>query len=181
MAATIAERLAAQKAATAKAKGLLSDADRAEAEQRAELEREKSAEDEALTEARAFGLARRVDEAEATIGGAVRGLAIEGTAHSFVVKNPGAAAYNRWDEGVNASAMAIALDKRAKRDRATVAVEFAAACVADWNGMTDFSAATENGADLIKFLTDNPAIRTEVVNNGIELSKLAAEAKKSPG
>jgi hypothetical protein len=182
--ATWAEKLAKAKAEREAAEKILTAADIEEIEGRESIKREEDAKRAAEEKARALGLARRVDAAEAKHGKA-RGVAPDGCSHTFVVIDPGTDAYKTWENGLNDNTVAKVVKKdsgTAASDRAMdrVRTEFAVACVADWNGMTDFSGATENGNDMIKFLSAHPAIRAEVIAAGIDMAKAAAEERKSP-
>ena len=173
-------RLLAAKAKKEAAEKAITDADRAEMAAREELAKIEAETREAEAQKRGLDLERRFDAAKETLGALpLRGLAIKDTTHTFVLRAPGAKAYNEWEKGIAASATASVTG--AKVDRAAISRAFAVASVHDWNGITDFGPSATDGDKLIKFLTAYPAIASDIVNIGVELAKMAAEERKSGG
>jgi len=180
MAKTLDQRLEEARARRKAAEGAITAEDKAEIAKREEMAREEAAAEAAEQEKRGLDLARRLEVAKDRIDGPVRELAIKDSAHTFVIKDAGAAAYNTWERGV-AKSVTADVTGNGKVDRAAVSRTYAVAAVEDWNGIIDFGPSATNGQDLITFLTSHPAIVSEIVNVAVELAKQAKEARKSSG
>lgn len=183
MAKTLAEQLAEAKARRVAAEAAVTQADRNEITMREELAREREAEEKAKGEARDLDLARRVDAAQDRLGveTAVEALAIAGSDHTFILKSPGAAAYKNHMEGLSRALSAEMGIGKARGSTSDINRDYAVAAVEDWNGQHDFSRATTLGDELIKFLSEHPAIVSEIVAAADRLSKIVREKRKSGG
>ncbi len=177
---TLQEKLEDARRDRREAEAKLTDSHHAEIALRDELAAEEKAAREAREKFQALELEQRLDAAKEVIGGVgVRALQIVGTNHNFILKNPGGAAYNIWMGGLSAKATAD-INGGKGPDRAATHRAFAAHAVHDWNGATGFDSTSSGaGRELNAFLTDNPAIVSEIVTVAAELAKEAAAARKA--
>lgn len=123
----------------------------------------------------------RLDAARAALGDDVRiGVVIvEGTEHSFIVKDPGAKAYLQWEKDVQRSRI-----KGTGVDLAQVTRTIALAAIHDWNGITDWKGSTDgepNGHLLADVLKTSPGIATLISGEATDLAGLSRGDKKSKG
>jgi hypothetical protein len=166
---------AAALARLAKASSSLTDADREEIAERAEIAAlvEKAKEEE--RKARNLDLDRRLQEAQERLGTSegVEALAIEEFPDTFIVKR-NSKAHARWNESVNKLA-----GPNGKGDRAKIYRDYAACVVDDWNGVVLGESDSEMGAKLIKYLVDNPGIVTPLTDCAARLAGVFAEDRKS--
>lgn len=179
MAKTLDERLVEIRARREAIK--LTDAEIAKNAKREEVAREEAILKEEEETRRAMELADRLDVANDRLGGvAIRELMIKDSEHTFIVKDPGAKAYNDWERGI-AKSVTVDMGGNGKIDRPSISRTFAVAAVVDWNGIADFSEQTTHGHELIEFFKAHPSIVSEILNVAVELGKQAKEARKSGG
>jgi hypothetical protein len=178
---SLSDLLAEEDAKLTAAKASISEKDREEIAQRAELARKREERIKIEEEQRALDLARRLDAArERFADGALLGeVQVPNSAHNFIVKDPGAQAFNELQVGLNKVTVSELDMGKTKTTRAAVTRVYAVHAVVDWNGITDFSGATTNGHDLNEFLKAHPAIATQISNVAVDLAQSAAEARKS--
>lgn len=169
-------RLEAAKAAKAAAEAAFSDDDRAEAQARAEEETILAAARKLAAEKLEIDLARREDAAREALGPRipVRRLVLEDLGHSMIVRAPSAKAHQTWEKQIAESA------GNSKIDRAEVTRNYALACVYDWDGATDLHGlASAQGAELLRFVKEYPAVATSIANLAAELGGLVLASRKS--
>lgn len=128
-------------------------------------------------------LARRLDDAREALGDDVRvaDVIIEGTEHTFIVKDPGAKAYIQWENDIKRSQV-----KGSGVVGSTVTRTLALVAVYDHNGVTDWNAMAANGegtngSALIELLKKSPGIATILCNEATTLAGLSREDRKSKG
>ena len=179
---TLDERIAAAEKKKAATEAAYTDADRAEKAKRdrlATLEAETLA---AYVVKRDLDIARRLDAAREDLDDDVRicDVIIEGTEHTFIVKDPGAKAYIEWEKSIKKSGT-----KGSGVDGAQVTRTLALVAVHDWNGITDWKAMNvdgeTNGSALIELLKKSPGIATILCNEATTLAGLSREDRKSAG
>jgi hypothetical protein len=123
---------------------------------------------------------RRLDAAREVLGEDIRigTVIVEGTEHSFIVKDPGAKAYLQWEKDVQRSRI-----KGTGVDLAQVTRTIALVAVHDWNGITDWKAENADGEThghaLIELLKKSPGIATLLSGEATDLAGLARGDKKS--
>lgn len=169
--ATLTERIAARAAELEKIQSKLSDDDRQEIEQRAQLAKLESDLEDELQQQRDLDLDRRLDTAISALGetARIRAISIEGFEDTFVlVSDP--AAHAKWVRG--------AAQGNGKEDRIKLARDYAVAVVYDWNGNVRSDEDSEFTVKLAKYLTDNPGIVTPITNVAIELAGVLARERK---
>ncbi len=125
----------------------------------------------------------RLDAAREVLGEDVRigTVIVEGTEHSFIVKDPGAKAYLQWEKDVQRSRI-----KGSGIDLAQVTRTIALVAVHDWNGVTDWKAmnaadTNTNGNALVELLKTSPGIATLLSGEATDLAGLSRGDKKSKG
>lgn len=177
--ATIAERIAAAEQRKKAAEASVTEADRAEMAERTKLAQIEEEARKAEEETRALSMARRLDAARDRLGVPVAPLMLPESDHSFIVRAPKAPEYKAHMEGLSRIFSAELGAGKAKSSRDEVNLAYAVAVVEDWNGLTDFSGATDNGDKLTKFLRENPALVTEIIAAADPLAKQVREARKS--
>jgi hypothetical protein len=183
MAKTLAEQLAEAKARRVAAEATVTEADRADMAVIEEMAREREAEERALEIKRSVDVGRRLLAARERLGADVpcEALTIKGSEHTFIVKSPGATAYRAHMEGLSRAMSAEMGIGKARGTTGDINRAYAVAAVEDWNGIIDFSNESTSGDDLIKFLTEHPAIVPEIVMVADALSKVVKEKRKSGG
>lgn len=102
----------------------------------------------------------------------VRAVAVKGSAHTFVVKG-NQEAHAKWELKFGQSLT------NKKISKADIDREYAVACVADWDGKTDFGSTTVNGYELDKFLKTNSGIVSPILGSAMLLNNFLAEEAKS--
>lgn len=124
----------------------------------------------------------RLDAAKEELGDVRLGTVIvDGTEHSFIVRDPGAKAYLQWEKDVQRSRI-----KGSGVDLAQVTRTIALVSVHDWNGITDWKAmnaekTNTNGNDLVDLLKTTPGIATLLSGEATDLAGLSRGDKKSKG
>ena len=175
--ATLKEQREAAAARKAAASASLTDADRAEIEERDALASEIAAAEEEERKARKLSLDRREDAARAKLGPKVivRALDLEATiprAGTFILRTPPGAAWDTFRKSIGDQNGDHGLAYRA----------FAGACVEDWNGQTDITSNNSAaGSALAQLFRELPALPMTIANVGGELAGLAETKKKSGG
>jgi hypothetical protein len=179
---TLDERIAAAEKKKADALAAFTETDRVEQEKRDKLAKIEAETRAAAVLKRDLDIARRLDAARDELGDDVRicDVIIEGTEHTFIVKDPGAKAYIQWEKDIKRSAM-----KGGGVDGATVTRALALVAVHDHNGITDWKGLNEdgetNGSVLIELLKRSPGIATILCNEATTLAGLSREDRKSAG
>ena len=179
---TLDERIAAAEKKKAAAEASFTEADRVEQAKRERLAKLEAEARAAAVQKRDLDLARRMDAAREALGDDVRicDVIIEGTDHTFVVKDPGAKAYIEWEKSIKKSGL-----KGSGVNGADVTRTLALVAVHDWNGITDWKALNEdgetNGSALIELLKKSPGIATILCNEATTLAGLSREDRKSAG
>lgn len=123
----------------------------------------------------------RLDAARDALGDTRIGVVIvEGTEHSFIVKDPGSKAYIQWEKDVHKSRI-----KGSGVDLSQVTRTIALVAVHDWNGITDWKSVDENGepygTKLVELLKASPGIATLLSGEATDLAGLSRGDKKSKG
>lgn len=167
------ERLARAKQRVDEAKSLLSDDDREELNQRAEIARLDQEADDELEKARQLAADRALEAIrEKFPKGKFAAVLIKGFPDWFIVKGDGKA-HAAWTNAIGEAAQA---DKSI--DRNDLSRQYALKVIEVWNG-------TDRGEDpkitnaLNTFLTEAPGAVTAVTNASAELVGLIAQARKS--
>jgi len=164
------------------AKSALTADEKAEIEGRAERDRLRAERLQNERARRDVDIEQRMDAAREELGEDVRicDVIIEGTDHTFIVKDPGAKAYIEWEKSIKKSGT-----KGSGVDGAQVTRTLALVAVHDWNGITDWKAMSAegetNGSALIELLKKSPGIATILCNEATTLAGLSREDRKSAG
>lgn len=155
------------------AKAKLTDADRAEIDEREALSK---IEDEAKAEeekARYLDLQRRLESAEElNPGKRFATVSIEGFPDTFVVFAD-APSHIKWENELSKSA------QNKGSDRNAIHRSYAQSVIYDWNGNVRKDEDSEFTVKLIKFLTDNPGVVTPLTDAAIRLAGAVAAERKS--
>lgn len=183
--ATLAEQIAAAKAARAAAEAALSEADRLEEAQRAELEQLRADAREAAKRSRALNLARKLDEVEGRLGAKVhlQGYDAESLcpgAGMMILRGPPKTIVDRWQSS-------MAKQKLSDGERLKAGEDFAVECVVEWcpkAGATpplwlDLDTHEDAAGDLRALFADLGMLATTITNVGTGLAGLDLAAAKS--
>jgi|WetSurMetagenome_2_1015567.scaffolds.fasta_scaffold00291_5 hypothetical protein len=156
----------------------MTESDRLEIEQRAELAELRAKDEEQRKLARDLDLDRRLEAAiEANPGVRFKSVAPVGFSDTIIVMYV-PEAYKQWRKAISQGA--IRADKQRKEfDSEPITREFAIASVYDWNGHTDFDTHTERTEQLRKFLTDNTGPVTPITDAAVVMAGAIAEERKS--
>lgn len=132
---------------------------------------------------RDIDIENRLDAAREALGEDVRigTVIVEGTEHTFIVKDPGAKAYLQWEKDVQRSRI-----KGSGVDLAQATRTIALVAVYDYNGITDWKemnadGSNTNGNDLVDLLKKSPGIATLLSGEATDLAGLSRGDKKSKG
>ncbi len=177
----------AAKAALDAAKAALTDDDKSEIavrEEIASLEEERQTVEQTK---RDVDLARRLDAAQESLGESakMRSVSPKEFDDTFIVVRNGKA-YSDFRAGLQA------IGQGKKLSQSELERKYAVACIYDWNGHTDFSeiltapdkanvkgVSNTMGAELYKYLTENPGVVTPILDAVAELAGVFARERKS--
>jgi hypothetical protein len=183
---TLDERIEAAKKKKSSAEAAFTDADRAEQAKRDVLAKLEAETRIASIAKRDLDIARRLDAAREDLDDDVRicDVIIEGTDHTFIVKDPGAKAYNTWEKDIKRSQQ-----KGSGVDSVQTTRALALVSVHDWNGISGDEAwkalaadgEGTNGSKLVELLKKSPGIATILCNEATTLAGLSREDRKSAG
>ncbi len=170
----LSQKIAAARAKADTAKALLTDDDRAEMVQRAELAQIEAEREEAVQTARRLDLQRRLEKARDVLPEdiEIRGVSPKTFPDTFVVRRD-TKAHKQWKASTLSSAKTEARGNKAPMDSEEIALKYAMHVVYDWNGMTNFDAGAEgtaNSQKLRAFLANNSGILTLIVDAAGELA-----------
>jgi hypothetical protein len=166
----------ARKAAAEKS---LTDEDRSEQAQRAEIAAIEAEARTAEAAKRELDLDRRFDAAQAALPDAkLRSVSIQEFPDSFVVRYSGKA-HGRFIDETTRQARREQSGQPA--DYTTPKRQYALAVVVDWNGRTAYDdlGSTELTADLSKYLSANPGLLIPITDAAATLAGIVSEEKKS--
>lgn len=169
----LAARIQQSKARVAAAKATLNDDDRAELEQRDELERLEAEAEEEKQKARRLDVERRLDAAKTVLGenAPIVPVLIKGFDDSFLVQRDNKA-HQKWITMTQNSA------SNPNIDRGALARAYAVAVVYDWNGVVGGD-DPEFTLKLTKHLTEFSGMVLPITNAAVDLSGAAAIERKS--
>lgn len=160
-------------------KSALSDADRAEIQEREQLKELRAAIAEEDRKARELDLDRRMDRARAALGDGVelRAISVIGFPDTFIAR-PDPIGYKLWTNATEQAASKLARSGVADpADRERRNRELGITVVYDWNG--ELSGKPEFTNRLDAYLTSNPGIVSPLTDAAVELAGVLAETRKS--
>lgn len=167
------------KARRDKALGAISEDDKAEIADREQLAKFRAEEHDALETAKRLDLDRREEAARAIWGQHVEGVMPEHREDTFIVRDPGPAAYTAYMAKLT---KLVGKDK----DMLQLHLEYAAASVVDFNGMTDMNAMAPDGKNAVgyllgKYLSENKPVAVLLAGVAQKLGGGSAADRKSSG
>lgn len=173
----LTKKLAEAKMRLDEAKAAITEDDREEIAQRAELAQIEEERRDAERLRRDLDLERRLSKARDTLGDVkMKAVTVKEFPDTFIVVRKGKA-HAAWTESMSNAAHSKLQGQ--KIDRGAINRKYATEVVYDWNGTTDFDANPESTRQLVKFLIENPGVVTPLTDAAAELSGVFAEERKS--
>jgi hypothetical protein len=157
-------------------KDAFSEADREEIEIRKQIAATEDAVHDQARARRKLDLDRRLEAVQETFPKAkLAPVMIKGFEDTFIVKHDGKAYARFQQEAVTRNSSGGKKGPTFEESK----LEYAMAVIVDWNGTTDWSAATQNGHNLRAFLKVHTGVCGPVTDAAWELAGCAADDSKS--